>query len=407
MPQDDQINYNVKVRLDPNTQSTDSSVIYDVSEKKFALGTGTGITITNSVNNNILTADGTQTNIIGESLFRWVDGGDGGTDEGKAQIGLTATDYATPNQLLDVGIKINELTATKVPQAIFHAQTGTDNFPFLRIGLDGNTTNKAAAVIGLGSKYAGVYDFLQLGVFSSQAGGSFSPKLSMNIAGRFGIGEGTSPVLGKSYIDSNWQLFATRAFLNSDSQDEDEWAGTAAFQNSSTDITNKVKVLQLYAGAVASNYPEGGNTEPDSYTRFIEFYGRNDINENYLLGHISANNYVWANPGVQIYSVSDKRLKKDIKTLSVGLDKLLKIQPVEYKWKINKGKGYDKGFIAQDLHKIYPEAVQVPLTDNAEKDPWTISPTKLIPLLVKSIQDQQEIIKKLENRINNLENKIK
>ena len=31
MPQDNQINYNVKVRLDPNTQGADSSVIYDLS----------------------------------------------------------------------------------------------------------------------------------------------------------------------------------------------------------------------------------------------------------------------------------------------------------------------------------------------------------------------------------------
>jgi len=396
MPQDDQINYNVKVRLDPNSETT-KTVIYDATTKKFDLSTAASSDIVvNEGSNRITVSNNTNTEVVAQSFFRYIETSGGGTSAGKLQIGNTST---SPYQIVDIGQ--NDALNNQI---IISSTDGSSTF--LRLGMDSTDVMVAA----FGSKSSTNQKF-QIGTYpqpDTAAGGTnFTPYLSMNHAGRIGLGQGISPILGKSYIDSNWQLFATRAYINSDAQDENEWVSTVAFQNSSTNITNKVKVLQLYTGVLASNYPEGGNTEPDSYTRFIEFYGRNNINENYLLGHISANNYAWANPGVEIYSVSDKRLKKDIKTLSVGLDKLLKIQPVEYKWKINKGKGYDKGFIAQDLHKIYPEAVQVPLTDNAEKDPWTISPTKLIPLLVKSIQDQQEIIKKLENRINNLENKIK
>ena len=47
MPQNDQINYSVKVRLDPDGQLTDQSVIWNNTSKKFELGTGTGITINN------------------------------------------------------------------------------------------------------------------------------------------------------------------------------------------------------------------------------------------------------------------------------------------------------------------------------------------------------------------------
>jgi hypothetical protein len=395
MPQDDQINYNVKVRLDPDDITSDKSVIYDSTAKKFTLSTAASSDIVvNEGSNRITVSNNTNTEVVANSYFRFIEdaGGVGGTGAGKLQIGSTS---AVPLQLVDIGQN------NDTDNQILISSTNGDQ-SFLRLGMDSTDTLVAA----FGSKTSTNQKF-QVGTYPSATSPSFTPYLSMNHSGRVGLGEGTSPVLGKSYIDSNWQLFTTRTFTNTIAQDEDEWVGTAAFQNSSTNATNKVKVLQLYTGTLASNYPEGGSTESNSYTRFIEFYARNNINENYLLGHISANNYAWAPPGVAIYSVSDKRLKKDIKTLSVGLDKLLKIQPVEYKWKINKGKGYDKGFIAQDLHKIYPEAVQVPLTDNAEKDPWTISPTKLIPLLVKSIQDQQEIIKKLENRINNLENKIK
>ena len=383
--------YTVKVPLDLGaTPGSDQSVIWDESEKEFALGTGTGITINNHADNRITTATSDPNTLNAESYFRHVATGLG-TGQGKVDIGSSVAQLAAPYQLLTIG---NSLYTS---QLIVHSLSGDD--PFVRFGL--NDLN--ASVIGFGAKNNASNRKFQIGTYVDQTDTVFTPYLSMNHAGRIGIGEGPSPVLGKSYIDSNWGLFTTRAVLNTTAQDEDEWVSVTAFQNSETGVTKATKVLQLYAGAPVSNFPE--STTPG--IRFIEFYARNDINENYLLGHISANNYPWANPGVEIYSVSDKRLKKDIKTLSVGLDKLLKIQPVEYKWKINKGKGYDKGFIAQDLHKIYPEAVQVPLTDNAEKDPWTISPTKLIPLLVKSIQDQQEIIKKLENRINNLENKIK
>ena len=38
-------------------------------------------------------------------------------------------------------------------------------------------------------------------------------------------------------------------------------------------------------------------------------------------------------------------------------------------------------------------------------DPMTVAPDKLIPLMIKSIQDQQDIIDKLTERIEKLENK--
>ena len=392
MPQDNQINYNVKVRLDPNTQGADSSVIYDFSEKKFALGTGTGITITNSVNNNILTADGTQTNIIGESLFRWVDGGNGGTDEGKAQIGLTATDYATPNQLLDVGIKLNELTATKVPQAIFHAQTGTDNFPFLRIGLDGNATNKGAAIIGLGSKYGGVYDFLQLGVFAAQAGGSFSPKFSMNLAGRIAIGEDVS---SNAITNANSLVEMSGAFTSPENED----TSVLELTNTSTSATqyNKGLIIRL-------NVQQGGNGGSIINPQFILFKKKAPFGN----GVFFPAGAIVLDPSGQadLIGISDLRLKTDIKPLPVGLKELLKIKPREYLWKDNLMPS--RGFIAQELYEVYPEAANKPqIEDDPINNPWTVSQIKLIPLLVKSIQDQQKIIDKLEEEINKLKIKNK
>ena len=44
-------------------------------------------------------------------------------------------------------------------------------------------------------------------------------------------------------------------------------------------------------------------------------------------------------------------------------------------------------------------------TNDLKKDQWGVDYGKLTPLLVKAIQDQQEIINKLEERIYNLEKK--
>jgi hypothetical protein len=58
-------------------------------------------------------------------------------------------------------------------------------------------------------------------------------------------------------------------------------------------------------------------------------------------------------------SSSDRRLKENISPLENSLDKILKLQGVEYDWK-DKQRFSDKhqiGLIAQDLEEVYPEVV--------------------------------------------------
>ncbi|MEK6774176.1 MAG: tail fiber domain-containing protein [Bdellovibrionota bacterium] len=58
-------------------------------------------------------------------------------------------------------------------------------------------------------------------------------------------------------------------------------------------------------------------------------------------------------------AVSDRRLKEDIQPLENSLDNILKLQGVSYDW-INKekyGQSQQIGLIAQELEKVYPQAV--------------------------------------------------
>jgi len=97
---------------------------------------------------------------------------------------------------------------------------------------------------------------------------------------------------------------------------------------------------------------------------------------------------------------SDERLKNNIKNLENGLDVIEQLRPVSYTWKEGMKIGDDFGLIAQEVEKILPELVhETNLIFEDNKDTYkTLSYQKLIPFLIKSIQELNIKIKKLENK---------
>ena len=95
---------------------------------------------------------------------------------------------------------------------------------------------------------------------------------------------------------------------------------------------------------------------------------------------------------------SDINFKYNINPISYGLETILKLKPVSYQW-IN-GDEYDLGFIAQDAVNVIPEAV-----DTFHDSSLLFRYNTIIPILTKAIQEQNVLIKALEQRIINLENK--
>jgi len=119
---------------------------------------------------------------------------------------------------------------------------------------------------------------------------------------------------------------------------------------------------------------------------------------------------------------SDIKFKEDIQPIGQALDKITKLRPVNYKYKMsvdkypeamNKNLEEDDikrktiandskieynserviGFIAQDLQQIYPELVK-----EDEEGHLAINYEGLIPVLVKAIMEQQEQINDLKNK---------
>jgi hypothetical protein len=106
-------------------------------------------------------------------------------------------------------------------------------------------------------------------------------------------------------------------------------------------------------------------------------------------GTINATNYS---------TISDRRYKKDIKTVDSSLEIINRLDPVSY-LTIDQNEGGKRsfGFIAQDLYNLVPEAVNVPLNDTNN---YTIEYMSLIPLLTKSIQELTNKIQEQTNKIN-------
>ena len=91
---------------------------------------------------------------------------------------------------------------------------------------------------------------------------------------------------------------------------------------------------------------------------------------------------------------SSQKWKKDITPLDGTLDKVIQIQGVSYNWKADEfpEMAFDEntiqiGLIAEQLETIYPELVHT--SQNGDK---SIDYSKLTPVLIEAIKEQQEIV---------------
>jgi hypothetical protein len=89
---------------------------------------------------------------------------------------------------------------------------------------------------------------------------------------------------------------------------------------------------------------------------------------------------------------SDERLKENIQDTTHTVD-INDIRVREFDWKVD-GEHQRFGFIAQELETVFPEAVN---TDDSEEAMKSVDYSKLVPLLVKEIQELKARIETLEN----------
>jgi hypothetical protein len=130
--------------------------------------------------------------------------------------------------------------------------------------------------------------------------------------------------------------------------------------------------------------------------RWSFLYGAS--NELYLGYNAADRGYFNASTGAYT-AVSDSRLKKNIADISYGLNEILALRSVSY----NMNEQDDSevktlGFIAQEAMEVIPESVSEMMGGMYGMDKVAI-----VPVLVKAIQEQQEIINDLRARVAQLE----
>jgi hypothetical protein len=100
-----------------------------------------------------------------------------------------------------------------------------------------------------------------------------------------------------------------------------------------------------------------------------------------------------------ITSLSDARDKKNIEESKYGLDLVESLKPVTFEWETRDGAKKDikdLGFIAQDLKEVDDDYLGLVYDENPEK--LEASYGRLIPVLVKAIQELSEEVKQLKNK---------
>ncbi len=109
-----------------------------------------------------------------------------------------------------------------------------------------------------------------------------------------------------------------------------------------------------------------------------------------------------------ISSLSDLRDKKDIEELPLGIDFINTLKPVKFTWNMRDGAKVgqkEAGFIAQDLDKAQIDAdaedyLNLVLKNNPEK--LEASYGKLVPVLVKAVQELSAEIATLKKELSNV-----
>ena len=98
---------------------------------------------------------------------------------------------------------------------------------------------------------------------------------------------------------------------------------------------------------------------------------------------------------------SSRRWKTDIKPINGALDKVQRLRGVSFDWRVDRKR--DIGLIAEEVGEVVPEVVAY---EENGRDAKSVDYARLVPLLVESIKEQQEVIQKQDAAIAELNTRM-
>ena len=197
-------------------------------------------------------------------------------------------------------------------------------------------------------------------------------------------------------------MFASGIVFNEDSQDIDFRVETngethTLFVDGGNDLVNVGGVGSTSALTTPRHTLFAGGqqyyfTSSNSATDVNRFY---NSDSGALIGKITMSSSATA-----FVTSSDYRLKENIDYEWNATDRLKLLKPCQFSWKVDQDETLVDGFLAHEVEEIVPEAVsgeKDAMTEDGEINPQGIDHSKLVPLLVKTIEELEARITELEN----------
>ena len=146
---------------------------------------------------------------------------------------------------------------------------------------------------------------------------------------------------------------------------------------------------------------------------FTDYYRISTLGESNIVNNTDQGAYNLQVGGTGVWAAgayangSDINVKNNIEYLDSSLNLINSLKPVTYKYNeyFNSDEEYQVGFIAQDVYQNFENKKYVNGIVKSDGEILSMNYSALIPILTKAIQEQQTLIKALEQRIINLENK--
>lgn len=219
--------------------------------------------------------------------------------------------------------------------------------------------------------------------------GTTTPSYPLDVAGRircFGVdvipGPGPSTINPQGSYTSPWQYQGSNIYYNLGGVGVG--TGISSVLNGvMMDISGPVRIRTgpTYMSSLAVNIPYG-STMVAGADIFASVRARSLVVDSTgtFAGRVTARDFL---------SLSDQRLKQDIRLISDPDTILSSIRGVRFHWKDSQKA--DIGLIAQDVQQLLPEAV-----DTTSRDGLRVSYDKVVPVLVECIKQLQARVKDLE-----------
>ncbi|MFV1981595.1 MAG: tail fiber domain-containing protein, partial [Rhodothermia bacterium] len=104
-----------------------------------------------------------------------------------------------------------------------------------------------------------------------------------------------------------------------------------------------------------------------------------------------------------VVNTSDARLQRVVEDLDSGLETVLGLRPVRYRWTDGPDDEHYLGLIAQEVENIIPEVVVPP---KAEDEFYGLNYSELVPVLIKAVQEQQAELDRLRTANGDMTDKM-